>query len=243
MWQAVSGYGDSVVYLDGSGSGQGVCAPVVPAGTIAPTVNSALCQQYFLDQGSSTFRLRRGRYYVTLYASAFSQLSLVVNTAGATDANAAVPLRAVPRTILADGQPLYLQTGPITMCPGSVRSNVTEACPGDPGDGSVSNVTQGSISVFRIPGGAPITFVNVVVERLCGGNATGDCGTELYIAINGCPFGNCTSNQLTPYGSDAYFAYREFFSEQQCSAVLRVCVCVCVCVCGFFWRVFFFYIH
>jgi len=186
VWQATGGIGDSLIYLSPN-SAKGVCdSPITPPGTPPPLVDPTACATYF-PSGALT----RGRYYVTLYAYAQSELSLLVGDL----------TRPVPRTILADGQPLLLQTEPLTMCPGSTRDNVTEACP----PGAPSNVTQGSISVFRIPAGTPMTYVNVLVERLCGGNVTGACGAELYIGINGCPTGNCSANILTPYMSDAFF--------------------------------------
>ena len=212
VWQASSGYGDSVVYLSGAYQGGDVCAPVVPGGTIPPTTNASLCAAYFppasASQGGS---LRRGRYYVTLYTQVLSELSLLVQVAGVQAAGDAAPpaIRAVPRTVLADGQPLYLQTGPLTLCPGQARDNVTERCPPSPPApaANTSWTATGSFTVFRIPAGAPMTYLNVIVERLCGGNATGDCGPELYIAVNGCAPNNCTAAQLTPYLADAYFAY------------------------------------
>ena len=209
VWQATSGYGDSVVYLSADYSGPGVCAPVVPAGTIAPVTNSSLCLTYFPPTTGPTgpSRLRRGKYYVTLYTQVISELSLLVQVAGIdqTDGqNGRPPVRPVPRTILADGQPLYLQTGPMTMCPGQLRDNVTEHCP----PSAPSYTASGSMTIFRVPSGTPMTFLNVVVERLCGGNTTADCGPEeLFIAVNGCAPDNCTANILTPYLADAYFNY------------------------------------
>ena len=209
MWMTTSGVGDMAVYLPGVGGG-GVyngtpapCSPVSPAGTPAPSVNQAWCASTFLpDVRDGNTYLLPGTYYVTLFQlgqgptqPAFSELSLEFADFS----------RAIPRTMLADGQPLLLQSGPLYVCPGSPRDPASEACP----QGAPGNATLGSVTWFRVPGASPITFLNVVVERLCGGNVTGECGTELYIGISGCPFDgvSCTPQALMPYGVDAGYSY------------------------------------
>ena len=202
MWMTTSGVGDLVVYLPGVGGGglntstPAPCAPVSPAGTPAPSVNQAWCASTF-----PTYLLP-GTYYVTLFQLGqgptqpmFSELSLEFADFS----------RAIPRTMLADGQPLLLQSGPLVVCPGYPRDPSSEACP----QGVPSNATLGSVTWFRVPGASPITFLNVVVERLCGGNVTGECGTGLYIGISACPFDgvSCTPQALMPYGADANFSY------------------------------------
>ena len=221
VWSASNGAGDPVIYLSADPNyGQGVCAPIAPTGTPTPAVDSTLCTSYFGRGKGAVPQLLAGRYYVTLYAQVQTELSLLVQTAGVDQAvvprgggtPVPVPARAVPRTILADGQPLFLQTGPITMCPGVVRSNVTEACPPN-STATLSYPTTGSFSIFRAPGAsASMAYMNVIVERLCGGNATGECGPQMYLSVGGCPAdfasgaSNCTPTDLTPYLGDAAFA-------------------------------------
>ena len=178
-WWASSGIGDSVLYIPGDAP----CAPIAPPGTPPPRVDPT-CAASFPG------RLNPGRYYVTIYALVHSELSLLAMDFA----------RAVPRVVLTDGQPQLLQTGPLLVCPGAQRDNSTGACPAS----AVATPTLGSVAAFRVPAGSSVPFVSVTVERLCGGNRTGECGTPLWLGVSGCAEGlTCGASSLIPYASDA----------------------------------------
>jgi hypothetical protein len=209
LWATQTGFGDMVVYLNGAGGGGSAylhdpspCSPVTPAGTPAPAVSPNCAGTFTPSPRDGKTYLIPGQYYVTL-----------VNIAGGPAQPAIAELsllfqdfaRNIPRTMLVDGQPLLLQSGPLKVCPGGSR-DVNDVC-----DTSQSwNTTQGNVAWFRIPSNQMVTFVNVVVERLCGGNVTGECGTDLYIGISGCPYDgvSCSNNALVPYGASANFSYQ-----------------------------------
>ena len=179
-WLATSGIGDSVLYLPSANP----CAPVAPPGTPPPLVDPS-CAAVFPGA------LQPGRYLVTIFPLNFAELSLLAQDYA----------RPVPVTLLADGQPQLLQSGPLTVCPGVPRDNSTGACPG----ASPALPTLGNLVAFFVPAGNAAPFVTVFIERLCGGNVTGECGTPLWVGVSACADGKCGAGPLVPYGADAMY--------------------------------------
>ncbi len=185
-WLATSGVGDSVLYLPAAAP----CAPVAPPGTPPPQVDPS-CAAAFPGA------LMPGRYLITIFPLAFSELSLLAQDYA----------RPVPKVLLADGQPQLLQSGPLTVCPGVARDAATGACPA----GAPALSTLGSLAVFYVPAGGAAPFVTVMLERLCGGNVTGECGTPLWVGVSACADGyTCANATAAPYGADAGFRVHSF---------------------------------
>jgi len=177
-----TGSGDAmVVYIPAANP----CSPISP-GSNAPIVGGACAP----GGAGAAAAYRPGRYWITIYGfSGFSELSLSVTTRSS----------ALPYTLLADGQPLATQTGPVTVCPnGSRDSNFNCNSTTVP-----SFVVQGSFFVLRVPSTVPVGDMYVQVDRLCGGNTTGDCGVPLFVAANGCADGTCTPGVFAPYANDS----------------------------------------
>ena len=88
----------------------------------------------------------------------------------------------------------------MTVCPFGSRDSNTGAC----NNTAVPTVSvQGSVFLLRVPSSVPAGDMYVQVDRLCGGNTTGDCGVPLWVSANGCVEGACTPGALVPYYNDS----------------------------------------
>lgn len=189
-WQA-NGVGEYVIYIPAATP----CQPLLPPGTTG-IITGGPCAQGPNYNPAAAFR--PGRFWVVVYGlAAFSEMSLTVQE-----------LRGpVPRYLLTDGQPQDTQTGLLTVCPNGSRDANSGACNNT--KLGANFVVQGSIFVMSVPSSQFVTGANFVqVERLCGGNSTGLCGPNLYIAVNGCPYGQCSPTSVVPYNdNNTYFGY------------------------------------
>jgi hypothetical protein len=186
-WLVSTGLGEPALYINASNP----CSAVVPPGTALPVVDPGCA--------SNTRAFTPGRYWVTLYSNSdLSEMSLLVNAM----------YRPIPTVPLADGSPQVSQSSPLTICPGASRDPSTGACNPDPVNPTF--IASGSLFVFRIPGNALLPSASVMVERLCNGNYSGDCGAPLSMYLKGCQDSQCAESDLVPYHLDNILATRVF---------------------------------
>jgi hypothetical protein len=174
-WLAYGFDGAAAIYIPSSDP----CNPIGAIGVRKPTTNASCVPA--VDWGL-------GRVYVTVYGwGGGAQFSVAAIQAGS------------PIT-LSSGQPQIGQTGTVQICP--TRDNSTGACTGSP---STWISAQGSFFTFQVPSSTTLKLNQyLLLEKLCSGNITGQCGVNLHVYVRTCRVGYCRDADTQPYPTTIY---------------------------------------
>ena len=181
-WLVATGIGEPALYINASSP----CNPVVPPNTALPLVDPGCA--------SDSDAFTTGHYWVTLYSNDdLSELSLLVNSA----------YRPIPTVPLADGAPQVVQSATFAVCPGASRDPTDGACnTADPVYPTI--MPSGALFWFQQSGLSSLASTSLMVERLCNGNYSGDCGAPLAVYLKGCVYDDTSSYScLVPYHDDS----------------------------------------